>query len=276
MKNLLLILSCLIGMTIMGCADSNQAAPEASAAGRSLLQEAPSPSEARITPSTEGRTAEAGLRDEISPTPPAAPTAPNPEKVLLDVPLINQNPELKYGCEVTSLAMVLQYAGVETDKLKLAQELQKDGDPLKKNRSGDITYWGNPDHGFVGDITGKEAGYAVNAGPLEGLLKQYLQDRAINLTGKPFDDILAQVRNQKPVILWTTGGYTLPDKWESWKHEQEEIRAPLDLHAVVLVGFDPKHLYLNDPLTGKKSHRTDKEQFLRSWEALGQQALSYW
>lgn len=195
--------------------------------------------------------------------------------VMLDIPLIKQNPELKYGCEVTSLAMVLNYAGIKTNKLKLADELPKDKDPVKKTSSGDITHWGNPNHGFVGDVTGKSAGYAIYAEPLEKLMKQYLPNRTVNLTKKTFDEVLMQVKNRKPVILWTTGDYKVPDRWESWQHGNEKINTPLDLHAVVLVGFDKENLYLNDPLSGKKAFKTEKNDFLKSWKALGQQALSY-
>lgn len=197
------------------------------------------------------------------------------DKIILDIPIINQNPELKYGCEVTSLAMVLTHANVKIDKLKLADELPKDDDPVQKTRSGDITRWGNPDHGFVGDITGKKAGFAVYAGPVEKLMNQHLQNRTINLTRKPFDEVLSQIKNGKPVILWTTGDYKVPDRWESWKHGNEEIKTPLDLHAVVLVGFDNEYLYINDPLTGEKAKKAKKDSFLESWKALGQQALSY-
>jgi uncharacterized protein YvpB len=77
--------------------------------------------------------------------------------------------------------------------------MPKDDDPVQKTKSGDITHWGNPDHGFVGDVTGQKAGYAIYAGPLEKLMKRYLQDRTVNLTRKSFDEILAQIKAGKPV-----------------------------------------------------------------------------
>ena len=40
-----------------------------------------------------------------------------------DVPFIKQLPELPRGCEVTSLAMLLQYKGVQVDKMQLASEI---------------------------------------------------------------------------------------------------------------------------------------------------------
>lgn len=225
------------------------------------------------TPQPESNT---GMdNNTMKPSPSPIASTFEKDSIILDVPIIKQNPELKYGCEVTSLTMVLEHAGIRTDKLKLADELPKDDDPVKKTESGDITRWGNPDHGFVGDMTGKHEGYAVYAGPLETLMNQYLHNRTVNLTRKPFDEVLAQIKKGKPVILWTTGNYKAPDRWESWKHGNEEIHTPLDLHAVVLVGYDKEHLYINDPLTGKKAHKTNKDSFLESWNALGQQALSY-
>lgn len=54
------------------------------------------------------------------------------DQVLLDVSVIKQFPELPRGCEVTSLAMLLQYKGVKTNKITLAQKIKKNSVPLKK------------------------------------------------------------------------------------------------------------------------------------------------
>jgi uncharacterized protein YvpB len=197
------------------------------------------------------------------------------EKVILNVPIIEQKPELKFGCEVTSLAMLLQYTGIKVDKMDLAKQIPKDDDPVSKNKSGDIIHWGNPNHGFVGDITGKNMGYAVYAQPVEKLMKRYLPNQTVNLTGKSFDTLLSQVQNQKPVLVWTTGDFKSPGRWESWNHGAEKIKTPLDLHVVVLTGFDSNHVYVNDPLTGGKNQKVSKQSFVNSWNALGKQALSY-
>ncbi len=194
---------------------------------------------------------------------------------MLDVILIAQNPELRYGCEVTSLAMVLNYAGVNTDKMDLYRSIQKDLDPIKRASNGDILSWGNPADGFVGDMTGRQPGYAVFDKPMIDLINQKLPRRAVNLTNQPFERILEHVSAGYPVVVWTTGDYRLPDRWESWTHGQQVIKTPLDLHAVVLVGYDSQFVYLNDPLSVKKQVKVEKEKFITSWKALQSRAVSY-
>ncbi|WP_462409094.1 C39 family peptidase [Neobacillus sp. Marseille-QA0830] len=200
--------------------------------------------------------------------------SPAKESAMLDVVLIKQNPELRYGCEVTSLAMMLRYAGVNTNKMELYRMIKKDPDPLVRS-NGDIIRWGNPQDGFVGDMTGKTAGYAAFDAPMINLINQKLPGRAVNLTNQPFDQLLQHVSNGYPVVVWTTGDYRLPDRWEEWYHGNEYIKTPLDLHVVVLVGYDASHVYLNDPLSGRKQARVNKNQFIASWKAMQSRAVSY-
>ncbi|MEY2191406.1 C39 family peptidase [Neobacillus sp. BF23-41] len=211
---------------------------------------------------------EANKSDSVS-------TTPKKNSAMLNVVLIKQNPELRYGCEVTSLAMVLNFAGVKTSKMDLYRSIRKDVDPLIRSPKGDIVRWGNPAYGFVGDMTGRRAGYAVFDQPMIALINQKLPGRAINLTNMPFERVLEHVSAGYPVVVWTTGDYRLPDRWEGWYHGKQYIKTPLDLHAVVLVGYDTNYIYLNDPLSGKKQVRVGKQQFISSWKALKSRAVSY-
>ena len=108
---------------------------------------------------------------------------------LLNVPVILQGSELPNGCEVTSLAMIMKYAGLDVDKMTLASEIKKESSTYKLE-NGRIKY-GNPYNGYVGDIFG--TGYGVYHGPIAELARQYLGDRVIDLTGLSFEEAASLV-----------------------------------------------------------------------------------
>ncbi|HBM75019.1 MAG TPA: peptidase C39 [Clostridiaceae bacterium] len=196
------------------------------------------------------------------------------KKILLDVPIIPQKPELKNGCEVTSLAMLLQYAGVKVDKITLSQNIRKDETPLVIDGE-DIISWGDPNYGFVGDITGKEMGFAVYPGPLMELMDQYMPGRAVNLTNQTFESLTGYLENKKPVIVWITVDLNPPDKYDEWNKGEKKIRAAFDEHAVVLVGYDNENCYINNPYNGVKNQAVDKNTFKTIWNSMGNMAISY-
>ncbi|MEW9668941.1 C39 family peptidase [Ammoniphilus sp. 3BR4] len=194
--------------------------------------------------------------------------------VLVDVPAIRQLPELYNGCEVTSLAMLLAASGRSVDKMELAAKVRKDPTPFKGSSLQEIQEWGDPNQGFVGDITGKRKGYGVYNGPLFQLLQEYVPKGAVNLSGKSFEEVEWVLSQGRPVVAWTTVSYQPTDKWVSWKREDQTIKATFQLHAVLLVGYDDLHIYINDPLTGTKAQKVSKRTFIESWKQLGSQAVS--
>lgn len=192
-------------------------------------------------------------------------------KVMIEnVPIINQFPELPTGCEATALTMLLQYYGVDGSKCDVADRMPKVKLPVKKN--GDYVGF-HPDEGFIGDPYSKYS-YGVFAKPLEDVINTYLPNRALNLTGKSFDEILEYVKNGQPVVIWVTINMKNVVYKNSWKLQDNTIfKWTGNEHAVILVGYDKDNIYVNDPYTGKMQGYNKKVAQNR-YIALGNQALA--
>ncbi|MCP3771822.1 C39 family peptidase [Paenibacillus sp. MZ04-78.2] len=206
--------------------------------------------------------------------PPASKPVERPKSVLLEAPHIRQRPELPSGCEVTSLAMLLQFYGVNKSKMDLVPEMKKDPTPIRYNKNGSIAYWGNPNTGFVGEVTGAAKGFAIYHTALFELLKDYVPT-AQDMTKEPFSKLEDQLIQGIPSVVWTTINYKVPDKWVVWDTPIGPIETTFMEHAVLLVGFDEQYVYVNDPLAGQSNKKIDKEAFIATWDAMGRQALSY-
>ncbi|PGT80904.1 C39 family peptidase [Bacillus sp. AFS040349] len=192
----------------------------------------------------------------------------------LDVPLLSQLPELPRGCEVTSLAMLLQYEGVNVGKMELAKNVKKDPTPMTyKNEK---IYFGNPNVGFVGDMYSyNKPGYGVYNQPIEELANKYLPNRVVNLTGEDFSEVINQIKNDQPVwVITNTTFKELPEtQFRTWVTEQGEIEITYREHSVVITGFDEKFIYFNDPLANQKNRQIPKDDFVKAWEQMGMQAI---
>ncbi|MEF3310174.1 C39 family peptidase [Paenibacillus sp. GYB004] len=227
---------------------------------------------------TEAQPIAAVLAEGAAPAPPVSeakpePVKPKPASAMLDAPLVRQLPELPAGCEIVSLTMLLNYYGVDKDKMELYREMIKDPTPIRWEK-GAIAYWGNPNTGYVGDATGKSRGFGIYHGALLPTLKEYVPT-AIDMTGMEFDAIERQIAEGLPVVIWTTINFQETQKWVEWDTPIGPIKTTFMEHAVLLVGYDEENVYVNDPYSGKKSLKLNKEQFLGTWNALGKQALSY-
>jgi uncharacterized protein YvpB len=199
-----------------------------------------------------------------------------PSSIHLDVPLILQKPELGCGCEVTALAMMLRYAGAHTDKMTLAAQVDK----VPWSYSNGLH--GNPNVGFVGDVRcANQPGYGVYHGPVKRLAERYLGHRVLDLTGQSFDDILRKyVGHRRPVwIISAVSNNTNfrrlnPGDFQTWHTPQGNLQVTFAEHSVLITGYDPSYVYINNPLAGK-NERHDRRTFRQVWEQMGSQAISY-
>lgn len=203
-------------------------------------------------------------------------TDKNGVTLINDVPLIQQKPELDRGCEVTSLAMLLQHAGVDVGKMELAEKIKKVNTPYK-NENGTY-YYGNPNDGFVGDIyTFDKMGYGVYHGPVADLAEKYLPGRIEDLSGSSFNKVLGKIKNGKPVWVIINADFrALPkSEFRTWNTPSGKVEITWKEHSVVITGFDREHVYVNDPLNKMKNRKLSLTDFKEAWEQMGSQAITY-
>lgn len=196
--------------------------------------------------------------------------------VKLDAPVINQLPELPRGCEVTSLAMLLQYAGIDADKMTLAEEVTKDTTPYEK-KNGKI-YYGNPNDGFIGDMYSLEGpGLGVYHKPIAQLANKYLPNRIVDLTGSDFAELKKILSDDRPVWIVTTSTFSKlsDDNFRTWITPSGTIQVTYSEHSVLITGYDEDYVYFNDPLTGEQNKKAPIQDFIDAWVQMGSQAITY-
>ena len=166
------------------------------------------------------------------------------DKVFHEVETVLQDPELPHGCEVTGLAMLLSYYGVEADKCELADKWLPKG------------VWGQTDFrkAFVGDPRKRVASAGCFAPVIADTANRYLTDINMTAVAKEnvsFPDLLSMVQ-EAPVLAWTTMNLQAPYIAQVWEVDGEELYWQNLEHCVVLTGYDAEKgvLYGTDPLYG--------------------------
>lgn len=196
-------------------------------------------------------------------------------RIIRGVPLINQYPELKRGCEVTSLAMLLNFKGYGVGKMELAEKIKKDTEAYRTE--GGKIYYGNPNNGFVGDMYdyGKK-GFGVYHKPVYELMSLYAGKKSVDLTGCSFDDLYYFIDKGSPiwVIINTKYKYLPPEEFQTWNTPSGEIKITYREHACIVVGYDSEYIYINDPLSKNSYEKKNKDEFIAAWEQMGKQALT--
>lgn len=181
-----------------------------------------------------------------------------------EFPIILQNPELPTGCEITALAMVMDYYGFEVDKITLAERyLPKAEAELSYGEDGRL-YGPDLNQYFIGDpfqhglVCGTQAIVTAADTYLEETGSNY---RAEDLSGTSPEELYELVAQDIPVVVWVTiymedreepqqGWYTENGTYVDWSHND---------HGAVLIGYTDKTVSIADPISGLMEY--SKEQF---------------
>ncbi len=191
---------------------------------------------------------------------------------MLAVDNILQYPELPNGCEGTSLAIVLNYFGIEADKYDIAMNYV----PRMAFADGG----GHPDAVYMGDPSSYYGGYYCFPAPLAAAAAQYLEEHSSPLcayvaTGSTEADLIAFLNADLPVIVWITVDNRPPVRREdlAWMlTDTGAFYVPyVNLHVAVLRGYDAENFYLCDPLDNIDT--LPREDFMALYTAMGRRAM---
>lgn len=159
--------------------------------------------------------------------------------VKINVPVISQMPELPTGCEMTAVAMLLQYKGVKISKFQVADQTPRSM---------------NADAGFIGDPYSPTGGWVFPQG-IAPVVNKYL-GKSVDLTGASISTIYKKLTQGHPVVVWMANFNTFSN------------------HAIILTGYNKKSIFYNNPWTGKKE-KISKPEFMIHWNDNERRALSY-
>ena len=96
------------------------------------------------------------------------------------------------------------------------------------------------------------------------------------LTGASFGTILSYVGRGQPVWVITNATFAkLPSSaFTTWKTATGDVQITWSEHAVVVTGYDPSFVYVNDPLGRGANEKLARGPFADAWVQMGSQAFA--
>ena len=193
------------------------------------------------------------------------------------VTLIYQNPELPNGCEITSLAILLDWAGYPIDKVELSDNyLPKQG----FYRSDGVLHGADPNQAYAGDPSSYSSGWYCFEGPILEAANAYLADQnttqqAVPLSGTTREELENYMNDGIPLAVWVTLDYSAPRTRSSsrWLLPDGTDYVPYtNLHCVVLAGWDGDDYRIANPINGWQTVSPDA--FWSCFDAMGRRAVA--
>lgn len=139
-----------------------------------------------------------------------------------------------------------------------------------------LPYTDDPETGYVGHYNDPAGSippysYGVHAPPVAELLRQY----GVNATAHryfSFDQLKEEIASGRPIMVWVVGSvqYGTPVEYTAQSTGNTTIVAAYE-HTVLVTGYGPHTVTIQD---GWSTYYPSMNQFMRSWETLGSQAIT--
>ena len=190
--------------------------------------------------------------------------------------LIYQNPELPNGCEITSLAMLLDWAGYPVDKRELSDNYL----PRQEfSIVDDVRYGPDPNEAYAGSPASSQGWYCFE-GPILEAANAYLADQnttqqAAPLSGTTREELENYMNAGIPLAVWVTLDYSAPRNPASfrWYLPDGTLYTPFsNLHCVVLAGWDGDNYLIANPINGWQT--VSPGTFWSCFDAMGRRAVA--
>lgn len=185
---------------------------------------------------------------------------------IIELTSICQYPELPTGCEVTSLAMVLNYYNVDCDKCEISDNY------LIKGDVGTVDFH----QAFEGDPR-DEYSYGCYANVIVETANRIISEKGAFLSVKdftdtPLEELYSFIDKDIPVIVWGTQDCQEGHFSVTWNVNGQDLTWFTPEHCMVLVGYDQNSVWVADPIYGDiRSY--DKATFEKSYNSLFKQAV---
>ncbi|MCQ2465671.1 MAG: C39 family peptidase [Oscillospiraceae bacterium] len=188
-------------------------------------------------------------------TEPAQKAQVLPSSHTINMKYILQKPELPTGCEVTSLAMVLNYNGYDITKTALAS------DYMTRASLGKAAF----SEAFIGNPA-SDGGYGCYAPVIVATAQKYLIERTTDLSawdvsGTDFRDLFRYIDEDTPVIVWASMNLMEVTKTDAFYDESgNSVSWFENEHCMVLCGYNTAENTVTaaDPLKGMMKYNLDR------------------
>jgi len=190
----------------------------------------------------------------------------------ISVPVLCQYPLLPTGCESVAATMVLRYYGEQITPKEFASAWLKCSDDFYS--FGGKLYGPDPNLVFAGDPFSSRA-YGCFASPIvEAIHQNSKYCTAQSVTCRSLKELCGKyVDFGIPLLIWATMGMEKSYEGSTWNFKDGTVFTwPAREHCLVLVGYNSKVYFLNDPMTGSPVFYS-KELVEKRFEEMGRQAV---